>query len=123
MKTKEPKGKRKELRDNYGFDVKFAYHVVRLLDEAEQILTTGDLDLGRNREQLKAIRRGDMTEEEIRRWASDKEAHLENVYNESSLRHGPDESGIRRLLMNCLEEHYGNLEKCVVDPDATTEAT
>jgi hypothetical protein len=30
--------------------VKFAYHVVRLIGEVEQILTEGDIDLRRNRE-------------------------------------------------------------------------
>src|SRR5262249_7786397 len=31
MTTKEPRGKRKAMRDKYGFDVKFAYNLVRLL--------------------------------------------------------------------------------------------
>ena len=55
---------------------KFAYHVVRLLDEIEQILAEGDLDIRRNRAQLKSIRRGDVPEEEIYRWASEKEKSL-----------------------------------------------
>jgi predicted nucleotidyltransferase len=36
-------GKRQELVDTYGYDTKFAYHVVRLLLEAEQILAEGDI--------------------------------------------------------------------------------
>ena len=43
----------------HGYSTKFAYHIVRLLNEVEQILTEHDLDLERNREQLKSIRRGD----------------------------------------------------------------
>ena len=81
MKNKSPEGKRIKLIEEFGFDVKFAYHVVRLLDEAEQILEHGTIDLQRNREQLKAIRRGDVSEEEIIKWASDKEADLEKVYH------------------------------------------
>ncbi len=50
MNTKNPEGKRKELVEKYGYDVTFAYHVVRLLNEIEQILTEADLDLERNRE-------------------------------------------------------------------------
>ena len=46
-------------------DVKFLYHVVRLLNEAEQILMEGDLDLERNREQLKSIRKGEWTFDQI----------------------------------------------------------
>ena len=45
MNDKQPEGKRKEIVDRYGFDVKFAYHIIRLMDEAEQILLDGDLDL------------------------------------------------------------------------------
>ena len=111
------KSKRFENRKIHLFDPKFAYHVVRLLDEVEQILTLGDIDLQRNKEQLKAIRRGDVSEEEIRRWASEKEIQLEKVYAESKLPYGPPEDKIKALLLQCLEEHYGNLESCVMQPD------
>ena len=32
------------------------------------------------------------------------------------------EPAIKQLLLNCLEEHYGSLEKCIVNPDAATTA-
>jgi hypothetical protein len=44
---------------------KFAYHTVRLLNEAERLLLQGDLDLQRNREQLESIRRGEWTEARV----------------------------------------------------------
>lgn len=113
MKTKDPKGKRLEIREKYGFDVKFAYHVVRLLDEAEQILESGDMDIQRAKEHLKAIRRGDVPEADIRQWAADKELALEKMYHESKLRHTPDEQAIKSLLLQCLEHHYGTIDKCV----------
>lgn len=118
MKTKEPKGKRKKIREEFGFDVKFGYHVVRLLSECEMILTEGDLDLRRNKEHLKAIRRGDVSEEDIKKWFSDKEKQLETIYAESKLPWGPDEAKIKKLLLECLEHHYGNLSNCVVLPEA-----
>ena len=117
MRSKDPQGKRLEIREKFGYDVKFAYHVVRLLDEVEQILTLGDLDLQRSREHLKAIRRGEVPEEDIYKWFADKEKQLEKVYLESKLRHSPDEPAIKRLLLQCLEEHYGNLGDCIVEPD------
>ena len=61
IQTKSPTGKRAELVEAHGYDVKFAYHVVRLLLEVEQILVAGDIDLECDREQLKAIRRGEWT--------------------------------------------------------------
>jgi uncharacterized protein len=117
MKIKTAIGKRAELVEQHGFDTKFAYHVVRLVTEVEMILIEGEIDLQRNNEQLKAIRRGEWTEERLRAWFAEKESHLERVYNESTLRPTPDEDRIKVLLMDCLEEHYGSLEGCVVNPD------
>lgn len=114
--------KRQEQVEQYGYDLKFAYHIVRLLNEVEQILTEGDLDLLRNREQLKSIRRGDWTEEQIQEYFTKKELELEAVYNNSKLPWGPDEEKIKALLLQCLEEHYGSLSKCIVNPDKHTLA-
>lgn len=102
---------------DHGYDVKFAYHIVRLLNECEQILMTGDLDLEQNREQLKAIRRGEWTLAQLDDWAEDKQKVLENLYVTSTLRHSPDEEYLKTLLINCLEEHYGNLGNAVVEPN------
>lgn len=122
MTTKNPQGKRKEIRDEYGYDVKYAYNLVRLLYEVEQILLEGDIDLQRPREHLKAIRRGEVSEADVRQWAADKEKHLEKSYLESNLPVQPDEAKIKALLLHCLEEHYGSLEKCIVEPDAARAA-
>jgi hypothetical protein len=120
MKTKNPDvgSKRAAIVEQYGYDVKFAYHVVRLLDEVEQILSEGDLDIRRNRAQLKAIRRGEVPEEEIYRWASEKEKALEKLYDDSPLPYGPDETAIKRLLLECLEENWGSLDGAVVLEDS-----
>lgn len=122
LSTKVPHGKRAELVVEHGHDTKFAYHVVRLILEVEQILVEGDIDLQRNNEQLKAIRRGEWTETYLRDWFSRKETDLERVYAASKLREIPDEEGIRALLLSCLEHHYGRLEHCVVDPDRAVVA-
>lgn len=100
---------RSESIAKFGYDVKFAYHVVRLLDEVEQIMVEQDLDLERNREQLKAIRRGEWAIEQIERHFEEKERALENTYATSRLRHSPDESAIKNLLLNCLEMHFGSI--------------
>ena len=122
LAVKEPIGKRAELVAAHGYDTKFAYHVVRLLGEVEQILVEGDIDLQRDNERLKAIRRGEWTEERLRQWAADKEADLERAYAQSELPATPDEAKIKALLLNCLEEHYGTLEGSVVQPDRAVAA-
>ena len=127
-KVNKKTGKRKAVVDQMGFDPKFAYHIVRLLNQIEQLLTEGDLDLQRNREQLKAIRRGEMSLEEIEEYFARKEIELESVYNanKAGLPWGPKHQGLqdkaKQLLFQCLEEHYGSLDKCVVNPDAAVMA-
>ncbi len=116
IKTKSPTGKRAELVEQHRYDVKFAYHVVRLLLEVEQILVARDIDLERDREQLKAIRRGEWTLPQLEQWAQDKEKQLEEVYHSSSVAYGPDEPLIRSHLVHCLEMHYGDLSNAVVTP-------
>lgn len=109
IKNPEPGSTRYEMVQKYGYDLKFAYHVVRLLNEIEQILTEHDLDLERNREQLKAIRRGEWTQEQIIDYFETREKDLESLYTSSSLPHSPDEEKIKGLLLQCLEHHYGSL--------------
>lgn len=123
MKIKEPDpdSKRFEMIQKFGYDVKFAYHVVRLLDEVEQILVEGDIDLMRNREQLKSIRRGEWKMEDIELYFARKEKDLEKVYLESKLQNKPDEKRIRQLLIDCLEEHFGDLSTAIVKTDSSTD--
>ena len=108
-RIKKPEGKRKELIEKYGYDVKFAYHVKRLALQVEQILVEGDLDLERNREELKAIRKGEVKLSDIEVWFTRKELQLEEQYNKSQLPHSPDTEKIKQLLINCLEQYYGKL--------------
>ena len=118
METKTPLegSKRSENVSQFGFDVKFAYHVVRLLDEVEQILTLGDIDLQRDSERLKAIRRGDWTAVQVKEFFVRREKELERAYAESDLPHGPREDELKALLLNCLEAHYGSLSGAVETP-------
>lgn len=102
-------GKRQEMVKEHGYDTKFGYHLVRLALECEQILETGDLNLQRDRELLKAIRNGEWTEQQVRDWFASKEKHLEQLYTDCELPHRPDEEPIKQLLIDCLEEHYGRV--------------
>lgn len=122
MESQSRIGKRKEIIEQFGYDVKFGYHVVRLLGEVEQILTTGDLDLTRDREVLKAIRRGEWSLEKIKDWFAEREKGMQVLYENSSLPYSPEEAKIKNLLLNCLEEHYGSLSGCIIIPERATQA-
>jgi predicted nucleotidyltransferase len=121
IKTPQEGSRRKESVDEFGYDVKFAYHVVRLLDEVEQILNEGDIDLQRNKEQLKSIRRGEWTQQQVRDFFERREKELEAAYANSKLPHTPDESKIKQLLLDCLESHFGSLSDAVVVPGQERE--
>lgn len=110
---KDKEGKRAELIAKYGFDTKSASHVVRLALECEQILSEGTLDLTRHADRLKAIRRGEVTEEEIRSFFAAKERYLDELYEKSVLPMVPDMDKIRNLLLECIELHYGSVAKLV----------
>jgi hypothetical protein len=107
-------GKRSQDIQEYGYDRKWAYHIVRLLLQCEQILTEHDLDIERNSEILKSIRRGEWTLEQIDEWFNNKEKSLETLHANSTLRDKPDEDSLKRLLLQSLEMHYGTLTSAVV---------
>lgn len=120
--NKQPTGKRLALVQAHGYDTKFAYHIVRLLDEAEQILTTGDVDIQRNNDELKAIRRGEWSEDRVHDHFAVKSQLLEEAFLKSDLPAAPDEGALKGLLVRCLETHYGTLEGCLVREDAYVKA-
>ena len=124
MRTKNPQPGSKRALDikEHGFDCKFAYHLVRLLDEVQQILETGDLVLGRNAEEMKAIRRGEWTVEQVYAKVDTMTPILEDLYGKSTLRHSPDWDGLTKVLLNCLEEYYGTLENCIIEEDVEAAA-
>lgn len=122
MTNKAYEGKRKEEYDSIGFSLKHSYHVLRLLNEIEQILTTHDLDIRANREQLKSVREGRWTQQEITEYFTSKERELERVKNESTLPETPDYKAIKSLMLNCIEEHYGSLSDVVSEVDRSKVA-
>jgi len=91
----------------YGYDVKSAYHVVRLMLEAEMALIEGDLDLEYHREHLKFIRRGGYTLTQLHEWFHAKDAELMVIKDKSKLPVRADPERLRLLLLECLELHFG----------------
>ena len=98
-----------ETIEQYGYDVKFGMHLVRLLLQLEQMLMTGDIVLDRDSEVYKSIRRGEWSLERLEKWQEEKERSLELMLGTSTLRDEPDEDAIKTVLLECLEMHYGEL--------------
>lgn len=112
------RSKRLHIIQKYGYDTKFGYHVVRLIDECEQILETGDVDLTRAREQMKAIRNGEWSMERVIEYFESKNAQLEELYAKTTeVPHSPPEEDIKNILLECIEMHYGSIDKFVRTDD------
>lgn len=106
-------GKRVEIVNKFGYDTKSAGHLVRLLLEIEQILTTKDLNLRQSAELLKHIRQGLWSQDKIIDFFTEKEKYLTKLYEDSDLPNKPREKEIKELLLTCLEKHYGKLDNVI----------
>ena len=113
MKSKNPQKGSKRYDDvqKHGFDCKFGVHICRLLLQCQYILENCDLQFDRpDVEFLKAIRRGEVEEQKIYSFFDEKEKTLEGLYRTSKLQYSPDEESIKKVLLECLEMHYGSTD-------------
>jgi predicted nucleotidyltransferase len=97
--------------EKYGYDVKMAYHCLRLLDLVDQLLKVGDFDLMRNKEECKAMRAGlwgdwDKFQNHVDTRLTELESYSLN--HVVAVSHRPQHEPLHQLLVNCLEEHYGS---------------
>ena len=100
-----PIGKRKESFDELQYDKKFLYNLVRLNLSAEQILQ-GDLDIERDKEVFKSIRRGEWTLEQGKDWFFSQSKKLDSLQEKCTLPLKTDKEKIRTLLKECLNIQY-----------------
>jgi len=114
--------KRKKSIETYGYDAKFCYHIIRLVNQAEQMLVEGDLDLQASRKQLMSVRNGEWTFEQIEDYFESIRIKLSNLYQTSNaLPEKIQKTKIKNLLLKVLEENYGSIDQCVkiLDKDTT----
>jgi predicted nucleotidyltransferase len=98
-----------DLINRFGYNIKEAYHIPRLLNQVEQILLDGDLDLCKNNEMLISVRNGEWTLDQIEKYYNHKVNVLQSLLSDAVVPDKPNEKSLRELLINCLELHYGNL--------------
>lgn len=98
---------RKSLIEKYGFDIKMGYHTLRLLDQLDQILTVGDIDLMRNKEEHKAMRAGEWGDfDRFDKEFQKRMDHVEELSRKCNLPPQPQQGALKKLLAEILEEHY-----------------
>lgn len=94
---------RKTLVERFGYDTKYAYHLIRLMYAAKQMLSTGTLDFTVYGEKLQSVRNGEWTLQEIQDHFDTYEKTLADLALKSELPEYPRELEIRKLLLDCLD--------------------
>lgn len=107
LKNRNPA--RAELESKYKYDTKHAMHLVRLIRMGEEILKTGTFKVYRpDREELKEIRNGSLSYEELIEWSDRKVKELYSFVREGkcTLPDKPDYEKINELIINIREDFY-----------------
>jgi predicted nucleotidyltransferase len=97
---------RPELVEQYGRDVKFEYHMVRLAHQGVELLTTGSVRMPMGdaiRNDLLAIRRGEVTQQESLDVVDSLVAELRTLLRCTYIPAEPDRAGISALLVDLHE--------------------
>jgi hypothetical protein len=113
-KTDNPK--RQHFLDEYGYDIKMSYHILRLIDILMQMLDgTTHLDLMRNKEECKAMRNGDWgTWDDFCKYTTEKFAYLDLKSGDCKLPVRPRTEELRNILNSSIEAWYGTNEGQIV---------
>ncbi len=99
--------KRAALEEEHGFDSKHGTHLIRLMRMGIEIMSGQGVIVKRpDRDELMAIRNGQMTYEELVALAADYERRLEELYATSDLPHAPDGDKINRLLLEIYHDFW-----------------
>lgn len=102
---------RQDIRDKYGFDVKFAAHMVRLGLQGVELLTTGTITLPipePHRTWLIELRRGEHTKQEALDWAERLERQITALTETPRvLPEQPDHHGINEWLASVHRRFWG----------------
>jgi uncharacterized protein len=94
---------RPELEEMYGFDTKYAMHMLRLGFQGVELLTTGRLSLPMRepeRSYLLDVRRGKVSEQECLTRAGELEQELSDLETTSPLPDSPDEEQIEAWMLD-----------------------
>jgi predicted nucleotidyltransferase len=102
---------RTELVEKYGYDTKFASHLIRLLLECHQILVEGTITLPLPQNNyIRDIKLGKYSLDEIFTKAEELEKLVDLAYTTSTLQNHCDENDINVLQMNLLEYYWKHNE-------------
>jgi uncharacterized protein len=102
-------GKRAELIEQYGYDTKYAMHVVRLGLQGIEYLTTGRLRVPMqvsDQQLLRNIRQGKFAMQQVLDMADGLLEQIDALGRSGHLPAGPDRLGIERFLIDAYTSHW-----------------
>jgi uncharacterized protein len=100
-------GHRDELTDQFGYDVKAAMHVLRLLYEGIDLMRNGRITFPRpEKEMLLKVRTGGWSQDRIVQHAQRLFQEFEQATQESSLPETVDRKRVSKLISNVYEESW-----------------
>lgn len=98
---------RPDLVEAYGFDTKYAMHVIRLLVECEELMRTGSLTLPSPKKDLLIdIRTGKYTEDWVIREATRRFEVCKDAESKSLLRPEIDRNLVSKIISNAYRMHW-----------------
>ena len=107
--VRAPRTNRPDLITKYGFDTKFAMHMLRLGYQGIELLTNLELvfpiegDIG---EYLRAVRRGEYTYEEVLERSYTLSNKLEHLIRDSDLPRSADYTEVNNLIWRMHYAHW-----------------
>lgn len=97
--------KRRNLVEQFGFDCKNASHLIRILRQGVEFLTTGELNVQRfDAPELLAIKRGEWSLERVKEESTRLFALAQEAYIRSDLPPGPDRERAEALCVEIVRE-------------------
>ena len=105
--SRKPIGERRVYIEKFGYDVKFASHLIRLLEEGIQMLVEGELSFPiPNNRYIRDVKLGQHTIESVLAKADHLENLIETAYVNSKLPAKPDYDAISALQMEMFDDFW-----------------
>lgn len=100
-------GQRPELEKEHGYDVKAAMHMIRMMLECKELLTTGKMTFPNPQvELLIAVRKGKFSQTQIERLYLELEADVFEAEKHSALPASVDRQAISKLITKVYLDHW-----------------
>lgn len=112
-------GNREELLTKFGYDCKFAGHLIRLMVEGMELLKTGDLQFPiKERKMLRDIREGKWSISRVLEYSFELEKEIECLVESSPLPAKPDFEFLQSYTIDKLKQHILSKDKRMFQEDS-----